>query len=82
MRGEITRCQCGNKPHLEWCDNDSRFNDRRQYAYFCECGEVGFQADSPVVALERWNRRVEIREEIANGVQQSNGALENQFNFG
>ena len=63
MRDEITKCKCGNTPHLEWCDNDSRYNDRRQYAYFCECGEVGFQADSPMVALEWWNRRTEIMEE-------------------
>lgn len=68
-----SNCKCGNTPHLERCDDDGIHNCR-QYAYFCECGEVGYQGDNPMVALERWNRRAEIKEKIANGVQQSNGA--------
>ena len=56
----ISKCQCGQTPHLKWCDDDG-IHDCRQYAYFCECGEVGFQGDTPTEAMDRWERRAEIK---------------------
>lgn len=61
----LSLCECGRKPELRWCDNDVRFmyckEGNVQYAYFCECGEVGFQGPTKEIALRRWNRRKKYR---------------------
>lgn len=77
MRG-LNKCECGCTPHLESCDNDTRFMYRKvgnvQYAMFCECGNVGFQSDTIEGAYLGWNDRAKIKEEIANSTQHTNGA--------